>query len=160
MTKRENAVIAGLVHEDLIPKHLSLTLLPHHREAIAVAAEYMTREYDRMSRAVTLTEIKYGLEKARVGETHRYKVGHWSATLIRQTLMKCALTNRFGTAAPWRVRAILRQIDLRYETNDRFRVRQLVLDAKLAIRNEKERIEELERLVAAWDEMTRRVVKP
>ena len=160
VTKRENAVLAGFVHEDVIPKHLSLTLLPHHREAIAVAVEYLTREYDRMGRAMTVTEIKFGLDKARVGETHRYELGHWTATLIRQTLMQCALTNRFGTAPPWRVRAILRQIDLRYETNDRFRVRQLVLDMKLAIRNEKERIEGLERLVGSWDAMSKREVKP
>ena len=159
LTKRENDVIGGFCHESVIPKHLSLTLLPHHREAIEIAADYLTREYDRMSRSVTLTEIKYGLDKARVGETHRYEVGHWTATLIRQTLMQCALTNRFGTAPPWRVRAILRQIDLRFETNDRFRVRQLVLDMKLAIRNEKSRIEELERLVGSWDAMSKREVK-
>ena len=98
VTKRENAVLAGFVHEDVVPKHLSLTLLPHHREAIAVAVEYLTREYDRMSRACTLTDIKCGLDRARVGETHRYEVGHWTATLIRQTLMQCALLNKFGSS--------------------------------------------------------------
>lgn len=160
LTKRENDVMGGFCHESVISKHLSLTLLPHHREAIAVAVEYLTRGYDRMSRAVTLTEIKYGLDKTQVGETHRYEVGHWTATMIRQTLMQCSLLNKFGSAPPWRVRAILRQIDLKFETNDRFRVRQLVLDMKLAIRNEKSRIEQLERLVKSWDAMSRREVKP
>ena len=158
-TKRENDVLAGHLHEEVVTKHLSLTLLPHHRDAIYFAAEYLTRKYDRMNRAVTIIEIKHGLDKARVGETHRYKLGHWTASLIRQTLLNCALTNRFGTAPPWRVRAILRQIDLKFETNDRFRVRQLVLDMKLAIQNEKRRIRELELLVISWDDMTKREVK-